>query len=147
MPESVEGTLAAGEDFLEHFGIKGMKWGVTRTETQIGRNTVATSNGRIKDVKLATATKNRTTASKDAAVAAISKKKASEKSIDSLSNTELKNLVTRMNLEKQYKDLKRTDMTATQKFVNDILEKDVKKGAQTLASAEIAKVFAKAMKK
>jgi len=71
------------ENFLSHFGVKGMRWGVRRTRAQIDADS--------EDV-----TKVKT------AKAVISKNRGST---DPLSNKELQDVVTRMNLEQQYSRL------------------------------------------
>lgn len=69
-------------DFLEHYGVKGMKWGRVRTRAQIDADSADVAL--VKEAK-AKISSNRTT--------------------DVLSNKELQNVVTRMNLESQYKRL------------------------------------------
>lgn len=69
-------------DFLEHYGVKGMKWGQVRTRAQIDSDSA--------DV---------------AAVKEAKTKIKSNRTTDVLSNKELQNVVTRMNLEQQYNRL------------------------------------------
>lgn len=71
------------EEVLAHHGIKGMKWGVRR-----GRNVSANHPP-----------------SEDAAKAGAAKTKAKTSGTHSLSNKELQDIVTRMNLEQQYSRL------------------------------------------
>jgi hypothetical protein len=127
------------DDVLAHFGVKGMRWGVSKNDTtKVGRSTITSKNTKIKEVNLANQVKKQTAPSKDASSAAISKKKISEKSLDALSNDELKRLVNRMNLEKQYKDLKNGDLTSGQKFVKELIERN-KKDLSTSVSTEFSK--------
>ena len=70
-----------GEDVLIHYGVKGMKWGVTRTKAQIE------------------------SASEDATKAQQLKSRAKTSGTNALSNTELKVAIERMNLETQYSRL------------------------------------------
>lgn len=81
--EAYQSAIQKGEDVAEdtlaHYGIKGMKWGVSRTRQQIDADSadvtrVKEARGKIKA--------NRTT--------------------DVLSNKELQDVVTRLNLEQQY---------------------------------------------
>lgn len=133
---------------LSHYGVKGMQWGVSRsTTTSVGRNKVTTRGGKIKSVELATKTKNQNTASKDAAVTAVLKSKAKTKSVDALSNDELKKLVARMNLEKQYRDLKKQDMSPAQKFVNDLFEKEGKKEINKFVQDKAGSIAADILKR
>jgi hypothetical protein len=69
-------------DVLEHYGVKGMKWGKVRTRAQIDADSADVAA--VKDAK-SKISANRTT--------------------DVLSNKELQTVVTRMNLESQYNRL------------------------------------------
>jgi hypothetical protein len=72
--------LETVEDVLEHFGVKGMKWGVRKNRSG--------------------------SASEDAQRADAARKKIkTEGGTKALSNKELQDLVTRMNLEQQYSTL------------------------------------------
>ena len=84
---------------LYHFGILGMKWGVRRQRGSDGR-VIEGSRG-----------------SDDHQKARDLKKKGAR----NLSNVELKSYVERMNLEKQYSNLNKKEVSAGRKFVNDIL--------------------------
>lgn len=73
---------------LYHYGIKGMKWGVRRTPAQLGR-----SSGKKKSKTYGW--------SEDAKRANVIKKK----SVEQMSNNELRELNKRMELEQNYKRL------------------------------------------
>lgn len=79
---SVADETVLVDGFLEHYGVKGMKWGKTRTRAQIDADSADVAVVKVAKEKIKT---NRTT--------------------DVLSNKELQNVVTRMNLESQYKRL------------------------------------------
>lgn len=89
------------EDVLEHYGIKGMKWGVRR-----GRDVSA-----------------RHPPSEDYQKVAGKKTVAKTSGTKALSNTELQEVITRMNLEQQYSRLnpKSTPVRNGQAFVKDAL--------------------------
>lgn len=91
---------------LEHVGILGMKWGRRKASSK--------SSSPSSDHKVATSLK--------------------KKHLSEMSNDELKKLTTRMQLEKQYKDLSKTDISEGRKVVNEILTnvgKDMAKKAIT----------------
>lgn len=99
--------ISNGASYLEHAGVKGMRWGVRKDRSgssanspkrvqvkeKPGRGVVKTSGGKKLD------------ASTDAKQKAKLKQKAKASTTDSLSNEELKKLVTRMQLEQQYSKL------------------------------------------
>lgn len=80
---------------LIHWGIPGMKWGVRRNSR------VGSSRPDSEDHKIATNLK---------------RKKTSE-----MTNEELKKLTTRLQLEKQLKDLSTTNAPFAQKFMQEVL--------------------------
>lgn len=79
-------------DELEHYGIKGMKWGV-RKKHDSGSGSSSTP------------AKPKPTMSADAKHASKIKSKVKTQGRDSLSNDEMQDLVKRMNLEQQYSNL------------------------------------------
>jgi hypothetical protein len=92
---------AKGSDFIKHFGVKGMHWGVRRGRNgESGPSEVGVKMRAGKRLKVSGG-KNHP-AHQDAINAAIAKQKARKSSTDALSTHELQNLVNRMNLEQQF---------------------------------------------
>ena len=90
-------TAEKGEALvLEHFGVKGMKWGVRKDESS------------------STPTKKKGP-STDAQKAQAAQAKAKKHGEASLSNAEMKHLVNRMNLEQQYETLNYKNRSLKQK--------------------------------
>lgn len=92
------------EGVLEHYGIKGMRWGVRRTRAQLDADSADASTKK----QLQTVVKK------------------NRGSTDPLSNQELQALVTRLNLEQQYsnlttKETAKTRQYAGKKFVSDVV--------------------------
>lgn len=89
------------EDFLAHYGIKGMRWGVRRSQEPSKVRTSLSPGRRVR-----TTGGEGQKASADAVRAAIYKQKARRSTTDSLSDAELKKLLGRMKMETEYKKLK-----------------------------------------
>ena len=96
-------------DYLEHYGVKGMKWGVRKSDksTNVSGNTIRSSKrGKIKGVELSSDNKKSATQpSDDKTKASILEQKIKSGSTDVLSNKELELVVNRKNLEKRYAEV------------------------------------------
>lgn len=103
-------------DELMHYGIKGMHWGVRRTPEQLGHRKKNKEEYQ-KYNKPVTATKTRNARTLD--------QKLNNELAD-LSDDELKQLVNRMNLERQYKDLRTQDINRGKGEVQKFLERNTK---------------------
>jgi hypothetical protein len=128
------------EAILEHFGIKGMKWGVRRDKPSV-KVTATTRPGRR--VKTSGGTGQKST--RDAVTAAKARQKAKKSTVDSLTNKELEGLIKRMKLEQQYEQMKNQHKPAAVKFVLDLLKNQGSQQAKGLAS-EAGGLIAKTLK-
>jgi hypothetical protein len=110
-----------GGEFLEHYGVLGMKWGVQndRPSTKVSTESKTSSSGKA---KVKTTGGERHPASADAMKVAGSKQKLKKSGTDSLSNKELQDLSTRMNLEVQVNRLNKETKSSGQKFVGALIE-------------------------
>lgn len=88
----------AVDRWLAHYGVPGMRWGVTRSraEREAARSADATE---VKGIKA----------------------KAKATKIDSLSNQELQKAITRMNLERQYSNLNSSRSARANKVIKNLL--------------------------
>lgn len=97
--------MSTVDNVLAHYGRKGMKWGVRRSNAELGSSSLS-SKDQSDDFKQALT--------------------ARSKSASSLSNGEMQSLITRMDLEKKYKAAMATVPATTRvskakKFTTDLL--------------------------
>jgi hypothetical protein len=97
---------------LTHFGIKGMKWGVRRTDDQLARDKgrIETASSMVKEAKnINNSVSNIRSTSKS-------------KDLSKMSDAELRAQVNRMNLEQQYSQLSSSQTSKGQSYVKNILD-------------------------
>jgi len=105
---------------IKHYGIPGMKWGV-RKAREFGRARRDHFKRSVKQ-KYGVDLDNPRRPSSDHTVSrGLKKKKLKE-----LSNEELKTLTTRLQLERNYKDLTKRQTSAGERFVGDVLKESGK---------------------
>ena len=140
------------DDFFEHFGVKGMRWGVRRDRSSV--KTASKTPEKTGTGKASTAEKpasKTASAPKSTAAAAPAKPAVKE-----LSDAELRAAIDRLNMEKQYSQLTATP-AATRKqnegkrVVKEILLNVAKQSAQdilkTAATAAGKQALSMALKK
>lgn len=115
-------------DFLEHYGILGMRWGRRK-----GRTTMPGRPSRKEKMEVSEDHKQ--------------KMRLRKKKLNQMSNTELKTLNERLQLERQYKELSKQDISSGRKFTNDILTNAAKQTATSYVSKYMTKGVDAAVKK
>ncbi|WPJ30701.1 hypothetical protein [Streptomyces phage Psst2] len=93
MDRSRSGT-ASGT--LSHYGVKGMKWGVRRSDAELARAASSSAESPARPAPKV---------SDDVKSAMNAQRKIAEGGTQTLSNQELQGLLTRMNLERQYRQM------------------------------------------
>lgn len=131
------------DGILEHYGVKGMRWGVRRSREELDR----AAGRRRKAGKPVTPTKRQQRKaakaaqkqeSEDAKKVAEAAKKIQKGDTSALTNEEMQLVVKRMNLEQQYRELEtkknKATMSEGQKVATDILDMANQQAKQKLAS-------------
>lgn len=110
-------SVELGKDYLEHYGVKGMRWGVRRTRAQLARARAARQakkeslDSKIKAERKALAAKRRT-----------------------LSDGDIESLTKRLNAEKNLKELVDSDVAPGKKATKEILSSSGKKVAKVVVT-------------
>lgn len=114
---------------LNHWGIKGMKWGVRRYQnkdgglTPAGRKRYSHKGGDPKNDKTKKATKPKQTKSATSTKTATPPERGTvRKNVKKMTEAELKDRISRLELEKKVTDLEKGTTSRGKKFVLDVLE-------------------------
>jgi len=136
-------------DYLAHYGVKGMKWGVRKSRSSTGKTSkvgkyfkitspavygaykgARKAGSKVKNSKFVKDKKKaaRRRANKYRNITGSRKSAARAKyqnlNIDHMSNQQLQEAVNRMNLERQYRDLTKIDIMRGQKAAQNVLKYD-----------------------
>ena len=109
------------QDVLKHFGILGMKWGKRKAK-----------KATIKPFK-------RERVSEDYSTKELLKKKK----LPTLTNAEIKRITERLQLERQFKELTKEQMSPGKKFVMDILQNVAKEAATNFIKKHVNKAISR----
>lgn len=110
---------------LTHYGVKGMKWGVRRSPSQLG-HIIRTSKKRRPQAPPEKSHEDHDNAHKP-------------KSVKSMSNKELRERINRLQMERQYSQLTQREKSVGEKFVKGLLTN----AAQQTASKYVSKYMSK----
>lgn len=116
---------AVGAEFvksLEHFGVKGMRWGVRRSDAELAK-----SSPKEKP-------------SEDSVKAKTQKARIKTSGVSALSNSELQAVITRTRLEQDYAKLSPESVSAGAKFVSSA-SNIAANAAKQVVSQQVAKIM------
>lgn len=103
-------------DYLVHFGVLGMKWGVRKSKSS---ESSGSSSSKVRKGSFSKKIKKQV-------------KKASSKSPKNMSDEDLKKAISRLELERRYRTLNRESVSSGKKFVRDVLKDSAKNIASQL---------------
>lgn len=118
------------DNYLQHYGVLGMRWGVRRTPAQLGRS----SNGSTKQKRFSIGLK-KSVPKQDAQSI-----KPKQKTIKDLTDDELRQKINRLRMEQEYRNLSPAQISTGKKVVDRIL-----KNVVTPAAEDVAKQLTKSM--
>lgn len=107
------------EDFLAHYGVKGMKWGKRKTDVGASQDSSASTMARAKA-------------------------KGDKSGVKVLSNKELQTAINRMNLEQQFKRLSVNEKSAVNRWISSTLLEIGKREVQQQIAKGVVKAVSKA---
>jgi uncharacterized Fe-S cluster-containing MiaB family protein len=107
--DSVVGRVTSVHDFLQHYGVKGMRWG-----------------------------KKKNPASSDAAASKTVRTTAKKKGIHTVSNKDLQTAIERMQLEQNFKRLKVNEKSAVTRWISSTLLEFGKREVQAKVAKKFA---------
>lgn len=127
-------------DQLVHYGIKGMRWGIRRTEAQLAR-----ARGELPSQQKSTKKSSGIFSKKKKTIAKKEESKKTEKKISEMSDEELRTKVNRLQLEKQYRDLTPRQVSKGRAFyeknIAPALNETIKNIAKDYTNKKLREVF------
>lgn len=126
------------QKYLQHFGVLGMKWGVRKRRESSGGSNFRKKRSLVQ--RIAQIRKNKKNSSEK-------NKKKSTKNVKKMSTEELQNKISRLELEKKYRDLKASEKTRGRKVVDDILYDSAKNIGTQLVTYAMGSAVNKAVAK
>lgn len=126
------------ETVIKHYGVKGMKWGVRKQRpTSSGARKGKTNAQRIYEKVTG---KNKKQAAPPKAVST-KRTKVSE-----MSDEELRKVISRMQMERQYAQLTQREVNKGRKFVQEVLYNSARTTATTYATKAMTKAIEKLLR-
>lgn len=111
-------TMILDDNYLVHHGVQGMKWGVRKQKPSSG----SSKKKKVKKSSKIVSKFKKQRSEKMKEKARIKKNTATtKKSVKAMTDTELKNVINRLEMEKRYRSLRAEEITPGRKFVGEVL--------------------------
>lgn len=141
------------DEIVEHFGVKGMKWGRRNSESKARDARQAKEDAANPEVTVTRATGKKITtrgggnlpAHDDAVTARVVKQKIDNSGLNAVSNQELQSYVNRLNLEQNYARLSPNQTSKGEQFAKGAGEKG-KRVAENVVTQVVSEVLKSALK-
>ena len=137
--EDTENNLAHYENYMAHYGVKGMRWGVRKNRAPsapVSQDPVDVTIKSHPGGKIQTSGGSNQPAHDDAKKAAAYRQQARASSPSTLSNTQLKALIERVRLENDYAKIRAAELEAAKSPSRKFLEKFLKDEQATLMKGQ-----------
>lgn len=135
VPESLKHS--AVEDFISHFGVRGMRWGIRRDE--------------LGNLGIRRSKPTKEPASEEAAKATVLKSRVKTSGTQALSNTELQAAIKRMQLETDYTRLSATTSSKGRRWATNFIlgvgQQQAREQTNKYVTGQVAKALAKSAAK
>lgn len=128
------------EEKLIHYGVLGMRWGIRRSQEQLGRRTDGEKTGTEKadgektGTEKADGEKNQNRAREKEADAKKKERLSDAKNRHVLTEAEISSRIARLKMEREFNSLVQEDIAPGKKFVTDVLKDSGKRVATTVAT-------------
>ncbi|WP_300899393.1 DUF7211 domain-containing protein [Turicimonas muris] len=131
------------DDYLVHYGVLGMKWGVRKSRKKSsGSGSAEAIRSRVKKLQKSRKAK---VVKKKREKAASKKSREANKPARKMTDAELSKAIKRLEMEQRYKTLKKSQMSVGKKLVFDILRDSGKQVGTQVATYAMGKAVNKAV--
>lgn len=129
-------------NYIQHHGVKGMRWGVRKSKKILDR--LSKKKTSTKDISKMT---GKDVYEKSKKVSKKASSKIGSERVSKLSDAELDARIARLEKEKKYKDLKKSNISRGRRLADNIIDKSIENIGTQAATYALGTVLNKAVKK